>query len=158
MENENTLELNMEGLDQVTVSSLASGDLVTINTTSNTVMDYNINLDVNDDIIAFDLSESANSLTDVVIDKNFVEQYFMIERLVNKLASQMDDAKAIIKRFIEEHGTGSIESNGMTVKYTPSTTSTTIDSTKLKSSYPEIAAECSKVSSRKSSISIKESN
>lgn len=162
----------MEGLTKADIESLLSTDntiitmptsesglgISVISETISTVMDYNINLEVNDNIIGYDLSESANSLTDVVIDKEFVNNYFMIERLVNKLAAQMEDAKVIIKRFIEEHETGSIESNGMAVKYTPATTSTTLDSAKIKSKYPDIAADCSKVSARRSSISIKECN
>lgn len=160
--NENTIN-TMEGLTIDDINTLLTGQ-TEINTVTNSItiqddadnMDA-INLEVSDDIIGYSLSESGDSLTEVVIDDEFVINYFKIQKLVERLSGQLEDAKIIIKRFIEEHDTGSIESNGMAVKYTPSTTTTTLDSTKIKSKYPDIAAECSKVSARKSSISIKES-
>lgn len=90
------------------------------------------------------------------IDAQFVEDYFMLERLINKAKVQQDQMKKIIKRFAEENNTGSFDSNGMQVVYTNATTTTTIDSAKLKSKYPDIAAECSKTSPRASSISLRE--
>lgn len=92
-----------------------------------------------------------------ILNEEFVEAYFMLERLSNNVANQLSEFKTIIKQYVETHNTGSFESNGMAVKYTNATTSTTIDTAKLKSTYPDIAADCSKVSSRASSISIKES-
>lgn len=156
MNTEDIKILNMPELSRDDLATLA--DISTITTMpTELIMDYSIDLPVDDDIIGFDLLES-DADTKVIIKPEFVDEYFRIARLVEKLSTQMEEAKSIIKRFIEEHDTGSVESNGMFVKYTPPTTTTTLDTTKIKSKYPEIAAECSKVSARKSSISIKENN
>ena len=137
--------------------NLENGDMIILEDVKVSDMLDNISLDVNDDIIFFDILESGDLLDDTpALDKAFVEKYIKISNLVARLSEQMDDAKSIIKRFIEEHNLGSFESNGLAVKYSSATTTTTLDSAKLKSKYPDIAAECSKVSARKSSISLKE--
>lgn len=123
-----------------------------------TTSELHYDLGVDDSIIGLALDESGNELLEPIIDSDFVEKYFEAQKLADSIYEQIEEAKSIIKKFIETHDLGSIESNGMTVKYTPSTTTTTLDSTKIKTKYPDIAAECSKVSARKSSISIKESN
>lgn len=136
--------------------NLENGDMTILEDVKVSNMLDNISLDVNDDIIFFDLLESGDSLDTPTLDREFVDNYIKISNLVARLSEQMDDAKSIIKRFIEEHNLGSFESNGLAVKYSSATTTTTLDSAKLKSKYPDIAAECSKVSARKSSISLKE--
>ena len=97
-------------------------------------------------IVQLDLIESELEMSPI-IDAQFVEDYFMLERLV-------DNAEAQINNFT--HNTGSFKSNGMQLTYTQATTTTTIDTTKLKATYPDIAAECSRTSARKASISLKE--
>lgn len=122
-----------------------------------TTSELHYELGVDDSIIGLALDESGKELLEPVINPDFVEKFFEAQKLADNIYEQIDEAKSIIKKFIETHDLGSIESNGMTVKYTPATTTTTLDSAKIKSKYPDIAAECSKVSARKSSISIKES-
>lgn len=155
----NTEEIKILNMPELSPNDLATlAEISTITTMPTEArIDYAIDLPVDDDIIGFDLLES-DADAKVILKPEFVDEYFRIARLVEKLSTQMEEAKSIIKRFIEEHDTGSVESNGMFVKYTPPTTTTTLDTTKIKSKYPEIAAECSKVSARKSSISIKENN
>lgn len=106
-------------------------------------------------IVQLDLIESELEMSPI-IDAQFVEDYFMLERLVDNDEAQINNFKKILQRFAETHNTGSFKSNGMQLTYTQATTTTTIDTTKLKATYPDIAAECSRTSARKASISLKE--
>jgi hypothetical protein len=55
---------------------------------------------------------------------------------------------------MEEHGVKSFETPDIKFTYVAPTTRTTVDSKKLKEKYPEVAAECSKVSEVSSSVRI----
>lgn len=115
------------------------------------------NLHIPDDLIIFGLLE-GDSLGDPIINADFVKSYFQAEELYKSIGEQLGNAKSRLKKFIESHNLGSISSNGMSIKYTPSTTTTSIDADKLRQKYAKIAAECSKVSARASSISISKSD
>lgn len=130
-----------------------SGLTISTDTTSYKVP-VGYNLDVPDDFIKLQLNESGETTSTVEVNPKFVENYFEALELADSINKQLKEAQDKIKKFIEDHKVGSFESNGMKVKYTPSTTTTTISSSKLKKLYPDIAAECSNVSARKSSISI----
>ena len=160
--NEQLTKLNEEGFS-IPEAELMDTTLIIPNSDGLSISDTDItlttgyNLGVDDSIIGLAIDESGNEILEPIIDSAFVEKYFEAIKLADSIYEQAEEAKAIIKKFIETHELGSITSNGMTVKYTPSTTTTTLDTAKIKSKYPDIAAECSKVSARKSSISIKES-
>ena len=103
----------------------------------------------------FNESENRNKL---YINPDFVRDYFDLIYLSESINAQLSIFKSQIKEFIEQNNLGSQESNGMQITYSSPTTVTTIDNKLLKSNYPEIAAACSKVGTRASSISIKASD
>ena len=91
----------------------------------------------------------------VVIDKEVEE---VIKNLIienDRISTELKKYKDEIKSFIEDNSIGSFKTDLLDVKYTSATTTTTIDTAKLKSKYADIAAECSKVGAKASSISLK---
>lgn len=59
-----------------------------------------------------------------------------------------------LEAAMEMYGVKSFENDIIKITYTESTTRTSIDSTKLKKNYPDIYAECSKISDVKGSVRI----
>ena len=96
------------------------------------------------------LDESNNIKLDKLYEKELYDIIIQEKKLSEKIAKRKEEIKA----FIEENKLGSFETNLLTVKYTSATTTTTLDTTRLKKEKPELAAEYSKVSARSSSISI----
>ena len=74
--------------------------------------------------------------------------------LLEQVKARIDAKKEKIKQFIEENNLGSFKTDLLIVKYVSATTTTSIDSAKLKKELPDIAAKYSKVSARSSSVSI----
>ena len=96
-----------------------------------------------------------NETNNVVIDKEVEE---VIKNLIienDRISTELKKYKDEIKSFIEDNSIGSFKTDLLDVKYTSATTTTTIDTAKLKSKYADIAAECSKVGAKASSISLK---
>ena len=96
-----------------------------------------------------------NETNNVVIDKEIEE---VIKNLIienDRISTELKKYKDEIKSFIEDNSIGSFKTDLLDVKYTSATTTTTIDTAKLKSKYADIAAECSKVGAKASSISLK---
>ncbi len=91
----------------------------------------------------------------ITIDKEVEEtiKNLLIEN--DRISEELKKYKEEIKSFIEDNNTGSFKTDLLDIKYTSATTTTTIDTTKLKSKYANIAAECSKVGTKASSISLK---
>lgn len=104
--------------------------------------------------LVINLLEEADGTSTPQIDPTTVQLYFDLDELISALTEQKDAIKKTVKTFIETNNTGSFSSGGADIKYTSATTTTTIDTAKIKSNYPDIAAACSKVSPRASSISI----
>lgn len=75
-------------------------------------------------------------------------------KLLEEVQERVDRKKKEILQFLDKNALGSFKTDLLKVKYTSATTTTTIDSAKLKKELPEIAAKYSKVSSRSSSVSI----
>lgn len=77
---------------------------------------------------------------------------------IAKELKKLEDQKKIFQQKIleamEEHGVKSFETPDIKFTYVAPTTRTTVDSKKLKEKYPEVAAECSKVSEVSSSVRI----
>lgn len=77
---------------------------------------------------------------------------------IAKDLKKLEDQKKIFQQKIleamEEHGVKSFETPDIKFTYVAPTTRTTVDSKKLKEKYPEVAAECSKVSEVSSSVRI----
>lgn len=101
-------------------------------------------------VINISLDESNNVKLDELYEKELHDMIIQEKELSEKIAKRKEEIKA----FIEENKLGSFETNLLTVKYTSATTTTTLDTTRLKKEKPELAAEYSKVSARSSSISI----
>lgn len=151
----NTISTTVTSLEDVTYGVSGVGQITVSNDT--VMFTEKAHLEIPVDAISFRLFEGQLT-NEVILNPDFVRDYFAVERMYNRLGEELAEAKTQLKQFIESNNTGSVNSNGMEIKFTPATTTTTIDSTKLKKEFPEIAAQCSKVSPRKSSISIKESN
>jgi len=96
------------------------------------------------------LDESNNIKLDETYEKELHDMIIQEKELSEKIAKRKEEIKA----FIEENRLGSFETNLLAIKYTSATTTTTLDTTRLKKEKPELAAEYSKVSARSSSISI----
>lgn len=101
-------------------------------------------------VINISLDESNNVKLDELYEKELHDMIIQEKKLSEKIAKRKEEIKA----FIEENKLGSFETNLLTVKYTSATTTTTLDTTRLKKEKPELAAKYSKVSARSSSISI----
>ena len=76
--------------------------------------------------------------------------------ILEAVQERINKKKEEIKAFIESNKLGSFKTDKLIVNYTSATTTTSIDTTKLKKELPDIAATYSKVSARSSSVSIKE--
>lgn len=82
-----------------------------------------------------------NQIVDLVTAKK------QIEEQEKNLKDQLKDA-------MEKHGIKKFESDVLNITYVAATNSTSIDSTKLKKKYPDIASECSKVSAKSAYIKV----
>ena len=89
----------------------------------------------------------------VCLDSDYENSLLADLALLKTLQERIDAKKEEIKAFIEINGLTSFSTNQLKVKYSSATTTTTLDSAKLKKELPEIAAKYSKVGVRKSSVS-----
>jgi hypothetical protein len=98
---------------------------------------------VADEMIAFKTAvpEAIRIITEINIQKKKLDEQEKMMRV--KLLEAMETYG--VKKFENEH---------IAFTYVAPTTKTTIDSTKLKKKYPEIAEECSKVSKVSASVRI----
>lgn len=75
-----------------------------------------------------------------------------------KAKKELEEAEAELKGKLQEameiRGIKKFISEELSVTYVAPTTSTTLDSAKLKKKYPEIAAECSKTSNKRAYVKI----
>ena len=106
------------------------------------------------------ISENADHNKNIFIDnlgvclnKDYEESLVADLKMLGLLQNRIDAKKEEIKAFIETNKLGGFSTNLLKVKYTSATTTTTIDSARLKKEQPELAAEYSKVGCRKSSVS-----
>ena len=91
----------------------------------------------------------------ITIDKEVEETIKNLLVDFDRISEELKKYKEEIKSFIEDNSIGSFKTDLLDIKYTSATTTTTIDTAKLKSKYANIAAECSKVGTKSSSISLK---
>ena len=85
--------------------------------------------------------EAIRIITDITIQKQKLEEQ---EKLMRKK----------LLEAMETFGVKKFENDKVDFTYVAPTTRTTIDSTKLKKKYPDIAEECSKVSNVSASVKI----
>lgn len=78
---------------------------------------------------------------------NIVTQKKQLEDQEKKLKDKLQEA-------MEKHGIKKFESDVLNITYVAPSTSTSIDSAKLKKKYPDIAEECSKTSNRKAYVKV----
>lgn len=71
-----------------------------------------------------------------------------------ELETQEAELKTKLQEAMEANGIKKFSSDILNITYIAATTSTSIDSAKLKKKYPDIAAECSKTSNKKAYIKI----
>lgn len=70
------------------------------------------------------------------------------------LEEQEAELKVKLQEAMELYGIKKFTSDILNITYVAETTSTSIDSAKLKKKYPDIAAECSKTSNKKAYIRV----
>lgn len=70
------------------------------------------------------------------------------------LEDQEKQLKEKLQKAMEVHGIKKFESDILNITYVAATTATSIDSPKLKKKYPDIAAECSKVSNKSAYVKV----
>ena len=68
--------------------------------------------------------------------------------------AQEKELKDQLKKAMEEYGVKKFESDILNITYVAETTSTSVDSAKLKKLYPKIAEECSKTSKKSAYIKV----
>jgi hypothetical protein len=98
---------------------------------------------INDELIAFQSSvpEALRIITEITIQKQ-------------KLDEQEKQMKKIILESMEKYGVKKFENEQVCFTYVAPTIRTSVDSTKLKKKYPDIAEECSKTSNVSASVRI----
>lgn len=90
------------------------------------------------------------------IDRSYEQEILGDLKELAEAEEKVAAHKERIKKFIEDNGVGSFTGSYLGFKYNSATTTTTIDTTKLKAELPDVAAKYSKVGTRASSLSIKE--
>lgn len=71
-----------------------------------------------------------------------------------QLEAQEKELKDNLKKAMEQYGVKSIDNDILKITYIAATTTTSIDSAKLKKLHPDIAAECSKTSAKSAYIKV----
>lgn len=71
------------------------------------------------------------------------------------LEAKESELKVQLQKAMEAYGIKKFTSDILDITYVAATKAESIDSTKLKAKYPQIAAECVKVSNRKAYIKVK---
>lgn len=77
-----------------------------------------------------------------------------IETAKKKLEEQEKELKEKLKEAMERCNIKKFESDILNITYVAETTATSIDSTKLKKKYPDIAEECSKTSKKSAYVKV----
>ena len=104
------------------------------------------------------LTESLTGVKEVHLDKEFEQDLYDCLIQLDMLNESIAEKKNEIKKFIEDNNLGSFKTELLNVTYTSATTTTSIDSTRLKKELPDIAAKYSKVGAKSSSVAIKTIN
>lgn len=71
-----------------------------------------------------------------------------------KLEEEEKQFKEKLQKAMEDYGIKKFESDVLNITYVAATTSTSVDSAKLKKKYPDIAEECSKVSNKSAYVKV----
>lgn len=87
-----------------------------------------------------------------------LQQIATVVKMKKQCEDQEKELKDKLKQAMERFGVKKFESDILNITYVAPSTSTSIDSAKLKKNYPEIAAECSKTSKKSSYIKVEVKN
>lgn len=110
--------------------------------------------------------ENPNACGESTFDEETGLQEFKTAQLatLNAIASltaqkksieeQEKQMKAVLLQAMEKYGVKKFESDVLNLTYVAPTTSTTVDSAKLKKKFPDVYAECSKASSKAGYVKI----
>lgn len=71
-----------------------------------------------------------------------------------KLEEEEKQFKEKLQKAMEDYGIKKFESDVLNITYVAATTSTSVDSAKLKKKYPDIAEECSKTSNKSAYVKV----
>ena len=107
----------------------------------------------------------GNSIIEEVSEETALEMFkqhqgMMLREIIGilsakkQLEEQEKQLKEKLKEAMEFYGVKKFESNHLTITYVAETTTTTIDTSKLKKKYPEIAEECSRTSKKSAYVKI----
>ena len=77
-----------------------------------------------------------------------------IVQLKSKIEKDEKDLRAKLEAAMSKHGIKRIDNDLMRITHVAPTKSTSVDSAKLKATYPHIYAECSKTSNKKGYVKI----
>lgn len=83
-----------------------------------------------------------------------LQKIVSVVRMKKECKKQEKELKDKLKQAMERFGVKKFESDVLNITYVAETTSTSIDSTKLKKLHPNIAAECSKTSKKSAYIKV----
>ena len=83
-----------------------------------------------------------------------LQQIASIVTQKKQLEDQEKELKDTLQKAMEAHGVKKFESDILNITYVAATTSTSVDSAKLKRKYPAIAEECSKVSNKSAYVKV----
>ncbi len=83
-----------------------------------------------------------------------LKQIASVVNMKKQCEAQEKELKDQLKKAMEEYGVKKFESDILNITYVAETTSTSVDSAKLKKLYPKIAEECSKTSKKSSYIKV----
>lgn len=87
-----------------------------------------------------------------------LQQIATVVKMKKQCEDQEKELKDKLKQAMERFGVKKFESDILNITYVAPSTSTSIDSAKLKKNYPEIAAECFKTSKKSSYIKVEVKN
>lgn len=83
-----------------------------------------------------------------------IEQVTAVLKRKKQCEKEEKDLKEKLKQAMEKYGIKKFASDVLHITYVAPSTSTTVDTAQIKAKYPEIAAECCKISHKSSYIKI----
>ena len=117
------------------------------------------------DACVLDPANCGNSIIEEVSEETALEMFkqhqgMMLREIIGilnakkQLEEQEKQLKEKLKEAMEFYGVKKFESDILNITYVPETTTTTIDTSKLKKKYPEIVKECSRTSKKSAYVKI----
>lgn len=83
-----------------------------------------------------------------------IQKIFDLMLTKKQLEEEEKQLKEKLKEAMEFYGVKKFESDYLTITYVAETTTTTIDTSKLKKKYPDIAEECSRTSRKSAYVKV----